>query len=183
MQLVLVTPPDDWPVSLTEARRQCRVGDEDDQRLLGHIRAATAYLDGYHGMLGRCIITQTWRMTSAGWGIFRLPVPDVVSADLSYIDASGAQSSLPLASYYINSLGAASYVTFAPATTFPALHADTPEPVTVTFTAGFGGPDDVPPQIKDAILLHVEALYDRLPDEQWRPAYEHLIAPLRVGNL
>ena len=59
---VLVTPPAETPVSRTEAKAHLRVdGTGDDDLIDGLIDAAVAHLDGYTGILGRCMVTQTWR--------------------------------------------------------------------------------------------------------------------------
>lgn len=55
---------------------------------------------------------------------------------------------------------------------------------TVTFTAGFGGPEDVPWAIKAAILLHVGTLYQHRETQASSVAptgaYEALLAPWRA---
>lgn len=59
---VLVTAPDMLPVSLDEAKLRLRVDHADDDALIeGLIRAATEHLDGWNGILGRCLVEQEWR--------------------------------------------------------------------------------------------------------------------------
>ena len=80
MTPTLITPPVAMPVTLAEAKEQCRVVDaESDARIEGMIGAAVAELDGYSGILGRCIMPQTWRVTAAAGDVV-LPFPDVTGA-------------------------------------------------------------------------------------------------------
>lgn len=61
---VLVTPPAITPVSLAEAKLHLRVDHSDEDTLIeGLIRAATEHLDGWTGILGRCLVEQEWSQT------------------------------------------------------------------------------------------------------------------------
>ena len=58
----LVTPPSGAVVTLAAAKAHLRVDhDLDDSAIGALIAAAEAHLDGYGGILGRCLLTQTWR--------------------------------------------------------------------------------------------------------------------------
>lgn len=78
---VLVTPPDILPVSLAEAKAHLRVDyDDDDGLILSLIRAAVDHLDGWTGILGRCLVEQEWRQDfPAGATCFPLPLGPVIS--------------------------------------------------------------------------------------------------------
>lgn len=59
---VLVTPPELLPVTLEEAKAHLRVEFDDDDNLIKTlIAAATNHLDGWTGILGRCLVQQEWR--------------------------------------------------------------------------------------------------------------------------
>lgn len=80
MTPTLITPPADMPVTLDEAKAHCRVdGLEDDALITGLIAGAVGHLDGWTGVLGRCIMPQTWRVTAAAGDVV-LPLPDVTGA-------------------------------------------------------------------------------------------------------
>lgn len=88
MTPVLVTPPTAQIVSLDEAKLHCRVDHaEDDTLIATYISAAIGHLDGWTGVLGRCLMPQTWRV-SATTGEVVLPMPDVTTASAAY--AGGA---------------------------------------------------------------------------------------------
>lgn len=77
----LVAPPVDSVVSLGEAKAHLRVShDDEDAEIAAMIDAATAYLDGLEGVLGRALGPQTWRAVfAAGSCTDRLPIGPVIS--------------------------------------------------------------------------------------------------------
>lgn len=84
MTPVLVTPPALQLVTLDEAKLHCRVDHADDDTLIaGYIAAAVGHLDGWTGVLGRCIMPQTWRVSACAGDVV-LPMPDVTTASAAY---------------------------------------------------------------------------------------------------
>ncbi|MGV0878061.1 head-tail connector protein [Martelella sp. FLE1502] len=82
---VLVTPPDEKPVSLEDVKRHLAVDFADDDSLIADlIDGAIAHLDGWRGVLGRAIMPQTWLAKSTCGGRYLLPLPDVTSASVVY---------------------------------------------------------------------------------------------------
>lgn len=80
MTPTLVTAPTQPVVSLFDLRAYLRVDHDDDDALIAALeRAAVAHLDGWTGVLGRCIMPQTWEISVAE-GVHTLPFPDVTSA-------------------------------------------------------------------------------------------------------
>lgn len=73
------------PVSLAELKLHLRVDHTDDDTTIdGQQAAAVAYLDANGGVLGRCIMAQTWAVDVTGPGPHLLPYPDAssIAADL-----------------------------------------------------------------------------------------------------
>ena len=90
MTPTLITPPASMPVTLLDVKEHLRVDhDEEDALISGLISAAVAHLDGRAGVLGRCIMPQTWRV-SAEAGDVVLPFPDVTAASVDYGDGAVA---------------------------------------------------------------------------------------------
>lgn len=89
----LVTPPSGLPISVAAVKVMASIEhSHHDDLIEGLIKAATAWLDGWHGVLSRCILPQTWRVTVSGPGPHLLPLPDVSAA----VSSSGEAVSLML---------------------------------------------------------------------------------------
>lgn len=67
---VLVTPPADPVVSLSDLKDHLRVDADDENDLIEALeQAAVAHLDGWHGILGRAIMAQVWSQSFATSGM------------------------------------------------------------------------------------------------------------------
>lgn len=148
MRLVLVTPPAATPITLCEAKAQARVTHDDEDLLIQqYIDAATAWLDGPAGILGRCLVTQTWRAELAAvTGPIRLPFRDSAIETAVFTDAGGGEMKHELALQDQRLLLRPSFGWGRPAA--------------ITFTAGYGAPADVPAAIRQAMLLLVTQWYE-----------------------
>jgi len=159
---VLVTAPAATPVSLAQAKAHLRVEHSDDDYLItGLIEAVTARLDGWVGILGRALVTQTWRQDFSGFPsgpLLRLPLHPVASVtSVTYVDAAGATQTLS-ASLYRFTVDALGPVLVRDDTAlWPATDAR-PAAVSVTFVCGTA-PSHVPGAIKAAMLLMIGDLY------------------------
>lgn len=75
---VLVTPPTAEVVGVDDLKAFLRVDHADEDAVIGALGdAATAWLDGWGGVLGRAIMPQTWRQDFEGSGPHLLAMPDV----------------------------------------------------------------------------------------------------------
>ena len=160
---VQITPPATQPVSVDLLKQHARIlFDEDDQLLDGYLDAAVSHLDGYSGVLGRCLINQSWRQDFEHWSCqFRLPFPDVSEASVSY--RSGASLDIAPADYEVLEDATGSFLRFGPAFTGPR-HDDVGRPISVTFTAGYGAENDVPWKLRVAIMRLATHWYDNPAD-------------------
>lgn len=87
----LVAAPEFVPVLLPEMKLHLRVDHNDDDGLIeAQQMAAIAYLDARGGVLGRCIMPQTWAVDVTGAGPHLLPFPDAsnIAAVLDGINLS-----------------------------------------------------------------------------------------------
>lgn len=189
MKPILVTPPAEPAVSLAELRAHVRVGaiiTEDDSVLQGFISAAVAHLDGYSGILGRCLVAQEWSQGYCGWAAhLLLPFPDVSAATITYLDADGASQTVPSAQYEIVRGHLGDHILFKSAFTWPELDSDAFHPVSVQFTAGYGAAADVPWALKVAIMQLAAHWYENreaVGDARPMPmAFEALMRPYRMA--
>lgn len=172
---VLVTAPSTAPVSLIEAKAHLRVDHNEDDDLIGTlIGAAVGHLDGWTGILGRCLVAQTWRQDYDAFApALCLPLAPVMSV------TSVTDDGEPVAgeSYDLETDAAgSSVVRFADGVSLVG-------PISVTYVAGYA---DVPAPIKAAILLMIghwyanrEAVAVGVAVETLPMAADALLAPYR----
>ncbi|ESX86956.1 phage head-tail connector protein [Mesorhizobium sp. LNJC405B00] len=164
--LTIVTPPDDFPVLLAEAKAQLgiTVTTVHDDMINRLIAAVTAKLDGERGLLGRALVTQEWTLTLDSFPAeISVPLPPLQSVDeIIYLDAAGEEQTLATNQYAVLGIGGSRRARIVPAygKSWPATR-DFPEAVTVSFTAGYGDDEEsVPEPLRAAILLHVGHLFE-----------------------
>lgn len=188
---VLVTPPADLAVSIEEAMRQCRIsaddydpaGLTDIQQLLGaYILAATELLDGWTGILGRCLTTQVWRQDFDGFARC-LPLglgPVSAIGSVTWRNSEGQVSTVAPADYALETDGGGrSAVRFRNSFSMPGDLYETAA-VSVTYSAGSGS---VPVPIQQAILLSVGAWYENREEVVVGATVSSLPASVAVDRL
>lgn len=161
MGLSLVTAPAEEPVTLAEAKVQCRVDADitaDDALITALIVAARERAE--HDT-GRALVTQTRRYTLDRfpcWGL-KLPRPPLQSVEsITYIDTVGAEQTLDAAEYRVITDRLTGLVAPVHGGEWPATRA-TENAVAVTYVAGYGAAAAVPQAIKQWILAAVATLY------------------------
>jgi uncharacterized phiE125 gp8 family phage protein len=140
------------PVSVPEFKAHMRI-DTDDEDLLAqtYIDAAVSYLDGWEGVLGRCLEPQTWEMRLSAFpsGDICIPLGPVTAIEsVEYTDADGAPATVDEETLILRA---------------DRLEAKVENPdgwptgtdVVITFTAGLG----TPPAVKAAVLLLAGSYY------------------------
>lgn len=177
---ILVTPPDDL-LSVEEAKLHLRVDhDAEDDLITAYIAAAVAWMDGWQGILGRCILTQTWSFTAPALASMPLPFPDVQSAIVSYLDAAGEEQVVDPASYRVRTIKGAGHLTFADDFSAPAVLAGRDDVVTVSIDCGWAV---APAPLKVAALMLVSHWYHHREGgpEDIPATVKAVVAPFRVG--
>lgn len=167
---VLVTAPTIKPVTRTEVKDALDISHTDKDTLIdGLIAAATSYLDGWTGVLGRTLCEQTWRQDfdSLSLRCMRLPLFPVISiTSVKYKDTTGAEQTINSANYTLQTDDLGSYVQFLSTYSSPALWIELPR-ASVTYKAGYAnaGADPnftstVPDAIKQAMFLMIRQWFD-----------------------
>ncbi|ODA67669.1 Phage gp6-like head-tail connector protein [Methyloligella halotolerans] len=157
---VRITAPDAAPVTLAEAKAHCRVDHNDDDTLIGAlIASATQYFDGYTGIVGRALVTQSWEQRFAGFGCLRLLVGPVTSVtSVTYFDGNNEEQTLADTVYQLFTDARGPYLDLQPDQSWPSIYARR-DAVSVKYVAG-DEVAEVPAPLKSAILLMVGHLYE-----------------------
>jgi uncharacterized phiE125 gp8 family phage protein len=159
----LTTPPAETPITLVEAKAHLNITHDDDDALVSAaVESATGHLDGRTGILGRCLVTQSWTATLDHFGIGCLvlalaPVQSITA--IKYRDVDGALQTFAAAAYRLTGSQARPRVVLNSGFSWPATDSD-PEPITIEYVAGYGDAADVPDPIKHAIKLHVGTMFE-----------------------
>jgi uncharacterized phiE125 gp8 family phage protein len=152
MGLTLVTPPSEWPVTIEEARAQCRIINSDsDARLTGFIKAATAHVET---ALGVSLTERTYRLTLDSFSdAIELPRGPVTAVtQVGYVDTDGEAQTVPTADYTVDLVSSSPWVVRNSDASWPTT-LNAVNAVTVEYTAGY---EVVPEDIKAAILLTIQ---------------------------
>lgn len=177
-RLSLKAAPTDLAVDEQLVREHLRVDDALEGYLIKrYIVTATAYLDGWTGILGRALMPQVWTMVLGAFpaDCIRIPMGPVTSiVSVKYKDENGVLQTLSSSEYEV-ALGTTSAEIRAPAG-WPEV-GDYLDPVEIEFGAGSGCPEPV----AMAIMMMVSAIYEgRQGDAMLTPAVRALIAPYRL---
>lgn len=178
----LTSPPAVEPVTIEEARSQCRLTDSSEDGLLaGYVLAARHLAEE---RTERVLITQTWTETfDRRWptlghhhahhhrvvqdGVFphsrrrilllRAPVQSVAS--ITYVDQNGATQTLDPSQYQAGKHLLAGAIEEAYGVSWPAVRWQM-DAISVQYVAGYTTPGLVPEAIRMAILLLVGHFYN-----------------------
>lgn len=161
-RLVLTSEPAVEPLTVAEVRERCGITTTEmsNDTVSALITSARQQLDGWAGMLGRCLITQTWTLYVDEFddcGI-EIPLPPLQSiASVKYIDGDGAEQTVDASVYRIIP-GTPSLLELAYGESWPS-HREQDDAVRVEFVAGYGDTgSSVPEPIRQAICLQVSHL-------------------------
>jgi len=156
-----ISEPVVTPIGLDEVKAQLRITDDDDDLYLtALLGAAVSYLDG-HGALGRSMISQGWaqRMQYPNGRVPLRMSPVTALTAVKYFDTDNAPQTATLADYRLFAGKEWAYVEPIVGSAWPTAF-DSPDAVTLEFTAGFGStPDDVPADLRHALLLLISHWY------------------------
>ncbi len=174
MGLTLLTPATVFPVTLTEAKAQCRVThDDEDDYITGLIAAATRYVEQN---LSASIAEQEWKLTLDEFAdTIELPRGPVTSVDsVEYVDANGDTQTASTSLYTVDLSSRSPWIVRNSDASWPATMAGI-NMVSITYTAGMG---TVPDDIKHAIQVQIQLLYERGADPKIAEYQERAIASL-----
>lgn len=161
-KMSIVTGPSVEPISLTEALVQCHAnsGVEDDW----FYAAITAVRQDAEAFQRRAYIEQTIRLTFDNFPIFPiyLPRPPLIEVtSFSLYDVDDTQSVISLSDLQIDTYSQPARIDLTYGYSFPSITLRSLNSIVIEYTAGYGTTaDDVPKDIRQAMLLHLGYLYD-----------------------
>jgi uncharacterized phiE125 gp8 family phage protein len=187
MEPKLITPPDEEPVTLQEARAHLRLESGEDDYLTALIKTARRYCEAFQQ---RAYVTQTWDLylNSFPCGCIKVSLPPLQSVTfIKYKDCEGILQTLDPSEYLVDVFSEPGFIFFAYEKSWPATYPEA-NAVQIRFVAGYGAAAEVPCEIKHAILLKVADLYehrggDEGMDKNINEAIESLLWPDRVNIL
>lgn len=160
LETVVTTEPAAEPITLDQAKAQCRAEGTtaDDALLDSYIKSARMHAEKYCGIR---LITQTIKMRCSSFcdlaSLADAPLQSVSSVE--YLDTDGALQTLDPAVYQPVLYGLSPRIRLKTSQTYPsAYRAD--DAIIVTAQAGYGAANAVPAPITHAIKLLVGQWYD-----------------------
>jgi uncharacterized phiE125 gp8 family phage protein len=171
MGLKLVTAPAEQPITLAQAKMQCRATEftDDDTLIELFIDAAVDFVDGPSGFLGRALIDQTWDYYLDAFptdsGPIEIPLPPLIEViGLFYQDGDGVEQEWTSTNYRVDASGEPGKISLGSGVSWPTPITEG-DAVRIRFRAGYLNQIDspavesVPGAIKAALLVHVADLY------------------------
>lgn len=163
-----VTVPPTWePVSVAEARAQCRVIDtSEDLFIAGLIAAAREHCEELHGF---AYSARTMELYLEEWpeceDEIALPHPPLVSvASVKYYGTDDTEYTLPTTDYYVNTVTEPGQIHLRYLKAWPTAVLRDYNAVCITYTCGYATPEAVPEKIKLAIKLLVGHWFENRED-------------------
>lgn len=140
----VITPPAPI-VTWAEARKHLRLDDDEDREYVESlIAAATSWIDGPEGWLGRALGEQTLELVDCAFGYGRLPYPPLVSIEsITYLGSDNVDHVLAADTYRQLANGS---IAPLPGAHWPSVGASS-EAVRVVYLAGY--PDRVVPPTQE----------------------------------
>lgn len=176
----VVTPPAEEPITVLQARRQCKCEDDAEDELFAiWIKAAREAVE-FDAELA--LITQTRRQYIDYFpdGPIELRTPPVQSiSSITYTDTSGSTQTLASTVYDSDLISKPALIMTAEGQTWPATRTKL-RSVAINFICGFGLATSVPALAKQAMLLRISSSYrNREMTKEETLSYDNLIAKLR----
>lgn len=158
--------------------------DDDDVLIADYVQTAIDYLDGYGGVLGRALVSQTWRLWLGCFpvGAIALPLPPLISvSEILYVDTDGVEQTLDAALYSVID-GERARVEPAYGESWPSTRRQS-RAVKVTFVAGYGAPAAVPAPFRQLVRIILGDLYKNRESGVEGTISSELVGSVRFRNL
>lgn len=157
----IITPPVLEPITLAEAKLQCRVDLTDEDTLItNYIKEAREYCEGLDW---RAYLTQTIELWLEDWPAddeIELPRPPLQSVtSVKYYDVNDVEYTFASTNYFVDVVSQPGRLHLKYLKAWPVTPLREYNAVCVTYVAGWTAAANVPQTIKDACLLLVGHRY------------------------
>lgn len=168
MRTRLVTGPVAEPITLAEAKLQCRIdGDDEDAVVLGLITSVRLACEQ---IARRVFLTQTWDLTLDAWpcsNVIDLPYPPLQSvASITYIDSDNVTHTMSTSDYFVDIDADPGRVCLAYGKAWPSVTLRPQAAIKIRFVAGWDNVENVPAIYRQAMLLEISNLYENRGDAE-----------------
>ncbi|MEO1921824.1 MAG: head-tail connector protein [Sphingomonadaceae bacterium] len=156
LPVTVTAEPASEPITVAEAKAQCRVTSSDEDNLLtAYIAAARLFVEQYTGLR---IVEQTVEIRAGGFSdLAHLPVAPLQSiTSIKYLDRDGAEQTLAASVYEGVLIGLAPSIRLKVNQSWPSVRSAS-DAVRVVAVAGYAS---TPEPIKQALLLIVASWFD-----------------------
>ena len=189
---VCVTPPASEPITLAQAKVQCRVDSDittDDDLITALITAARQYAETHQR---RSLLTTTWRQSMDNFPVYlnsslftpgeiRLPFAPLQSVtSIEYYNTAGDLITLDSDMYYVDTDSQPGRILPVFGSPWPVITWTIPSAVRVTFVSGYTDVSLVPQTTIQAMLLLIGGWYQT---REYMTEGEMKIVPLAVETL
>lgn len=159
MSIVRTVAPTQTPVGLDELKAALKISHGDmDATLLGYLSAAVDYCQEYQ-WAQYCTATFVERFDRFPCYFTPQRCPLISVTSLVYNDTANQSQTLTANTHYtVDAYSKPARIVPAYNYTWPATYGHIND-VTLTYTAGYGAPSDVPDEIKHAVLLKAAQQY------------------------
>lgn len=149
------------PISLAEAKAQCRVSIDEDDMLIASL--ITAAREAVETIMRMGLSDQTYDMYLNSWwsGDLLLPMPPLQSVtSIKYTDIDGAETTWSSGNYYVSTAQIPGRVVLKTNISFPTVELKEVDAIVIRFVSGYADSGDMPQLLKRAMLLIVGHLYE-----------------------
>ena len=187
MSLTLVTAPTVYPLDISEVAEHLRMSETESVARLFDLNRlitdATGFVEDY---TWRALITQTWDYFLDAWPSERyivVPKPLLQSVTGVYYTEDD-EAEVEFTDVAVDSDSQPGRVILEHDYTWPSVTLTPANPIRIRFVAGYGDEgSDVPPRIKQAMLLHIAQNYTGEPHKvNYIDPIESILRNYRIKN-
>ena len=179
MSLHLITPPTDFPLTVTDVLRRLKIDAGDDNEYIEFlIKQLTGLIDAGEGILGHTLCRQTWeyRIQAFPGGKIEIPLPPLVSvSSVKHLDPAEVEQTLVAVTDYvvIDQGSFPSIIQPALGKSWPATACNRADAVRIQFLAGYLTAS-IPPPIIAWMLREIGKAFESR-DENLSPDYSEIL--------